>query len=622
MKRTCLILIFLFTSSLVFSQNTKTFSVNGFVQDKESGEKLIGCFIFDSAVKKSVMTNAFGYFNLTLNEGDKKIIAHLFGYSEESINLTVSKDTTIVIKLIAAQPFKMGEVTVVGSGSDAKLSQAQMGQMTMTNKDVKSLPVFLGEPDIMRSLQILPGIQAANERSTGISVRGGSIDQNLFLLDDAPVFQISHLMGFFSAFNNDAVKEIKIYKGDIPANYGGRLSSLVDIRLKDGNMQNYNVAGGVGIICSDLSVEGPLVNDRASFIVSAKYSYVSLLLKRITSEVDLAFYDLHVKFNAILDDENRIYISSYIGSDNATIGLNADYHNNTLSARWNHVYNPNLFSNVSFIYSNYKYTNGYSSEDNSSLDYSWNSGIKQFTLKAEYNYYPDNNNTIDFGASTAYKDFMPGKLEGNRSAIANITQSVPFTNRVVSEKGVLDHALYISNQQKISDDVSFKYGVRASLYQNIGGHWVYNLKNYQVTDSFYIAGNKTYANSISVEPRLGINYRVSENSSLKASYTYTTQQDQLLMKTNGGGPLDIWFPSDNNIKPQTASQYSAGYVQYFSDNLLEASVEGYYKEMNNIIDYKDGATFLDDSSPFTINKTSYNFEEQLRTGKGYTYGAE
>jgi hypothetical protein len=623
MRHTYLILIFLFTFSSIFSQNNKSYSVNGYVQDKESGEKLIGCYVFDSANTKGVFTNAFGYFSISQSEGDCKILARYLGYIDQSISLKINKDTTIIIKLNTSQPFKTDEVTVVGSSPDVKLLQTQMGQMTMTNKDVKSLPVFLGEPDIMRSLQILPGIQAANERSTGISVRGGSIDQNLFLLDDAPVFQISHLMGFFSVFNNDAVKDIKIYKGDIPANYGGRLSSIVDIRLKDGNMQNYAVAGGLGMICSDLSVEGPLVNDRASFIVSGKVSYLSWLYKLVKSSVDLTFYDLNCKLNAIIDPQNRIYISSYIGNDNATIGLSANYHNNTMSARWNHIYNPDLFSNVSFIYSNYEYSNAYnSSNGNSSLDYSWNSGIKQITLKAEFNYYLNNNNTIDFGASTTYKDFMPGKLEGNQTAIAYITQSEPFSNRAVSEQGVFEHALYISNQQNISEYLSFKYGLRASLYQNIGGHWVYDLKNYQVADSFYVAQNKTYANAYSVEPRLGINYRVSENSSLKASYTYTTQQDQLLMKTNGGGPLDIWFPSDNNIKPQTASQYSLGYMQYFSDNLLEASIEGYYKDMNNIIDYKDGATFLENSSTYTINKTNYNFEEQLRTGSGYTYGTE
>jgi len=431
------------------------------------------------------------------------------------------------------------------------------------------------------------------------------------------------MMGFFSVFNNDAIKDIKIYKGDIPANYGGRLSSLVDIRLKDGNMQNYGVAGGVGIICSDLSVEGPIVKDRASFIVSGKYSYLSWIYKHFNSNVDLTFYDLNCKLNAILDSKNRIYISSYNGNDNATLGLNAIYHNNTLSARWNHVYNPELFSNISLIYSKYDYTTSYDVSNNSSrLNYSWNSGIEQVTLKAEYNYYLDNNNTIDFGGSSTHKDFMPGKLEGNKTAIDNIMQSVPLSHRVVSEQGVFEHALYISNQQKISEQLSFKYGIRASLYQNIGGHWVYDLKNYQVADSFYVAQNKTYANSHSVEPRLGINYRVTYHSAIKASYTYTTQQDQLLMKTNGGGPLDVWFPSDNNIKPQTASQYSLGYIQYFSDNLIEASIEGYYKDMNNIIDYKDGATFLENSSAYTIDKTSYNFEEQLRTGKGYTYGTE
>jgi hypothetical protein len=430
-------------------------------------------------------------------------------------------------------------------------------------------------------------------------------------------------MGIFSVFNNDAVKDIKIYKGDIPANYGGRLSSLVDIRLKDGNMQNYDVAGDLGILCSDLSVEGPIVKDRASFLVSGKYSYLTGLYKLIGKNVDLTFYDLNCKLNAIIDPQNRIYVSSYNGADNSSIVLNASYHNNTMSIRWNHVYNPELFSNVSFIYSNYKYSTAYSSaSDNNTLSYSWNSGIEQISLKAEYNFYLNNYNTIDFGASTTYKHFMPGQLEGNRTAIDNITRSQPFSNRAVSEQGVFEHALYISNQQKITDNLSFKYGVRASLYQDLGGHWVYNLNNYQVADSFYAAQNTVYAHFYSVEPRLGLNYRVLENSSIKASYTYTTQQDQLLMKTNGGGPLDVWFPSDNNIKPQTSSQYSLGYVQYLFKNVLEASIEGYYKNMNNVIDYKDGATFLESNPLFTVDKTSYNFEEQLRTGKGSAYGAE
>ena len=622
MKRTILIPIFLFTLSSIFSQNKKSYSVNGYVQDKESAEKLIGCYVLETASNKGVLTNAFGYFHILLEAGTSKILVRYMGYSDQTINLYINKDTTIVIKL-STQPINLADMTIVGSNSEATLSRPQMGQMTMTNKNIKELPVVLGEADVMRALQILPGIQAANERSTGISVRGGSIDQNLFLLDDAPIFQISHLMGLFSVFNNDAVKDIKIYKGDIPANYGGRLSSLVDIRLKDGNMQNYAVAGGIGIICSDLNVEGPIVKDRASFIVSGKYSYLGLLAKLITKGIGSTFYDLNCKLNAIIDNKNRIYISSYFGADNSSLALNADYYNNTMSIRWNHVYNPELFSNVSFIYSNYKYSTAYNSTDNNNtLNYSWNSGIKQISLKAEYNYYLNNYNTIDFGASTTYKDFMPGKLEGNRTAIDNITKTQPFSNRAVSEQGVFEHALYISNQQKITDNLSLKYGVRASLYQDLGGHWIYYLNNYQVVDSFYAAQNTIYAHFYSVEPRLGMNYRVFENSSIKASYTYTTQQDQLLMKTNGGGPLDVWFPSDNNIKPQTSSQYSLGYVQYLFHTVVEASMEGYYKTMNNVVDYKDGATFLDSNPLFTIDNTSYNFEEQLRTGKGYTYGTE
>jgi len=533
------------------------------------------------------------------------------------------KDTFLII-IIKPKSYLIKEVQINSDKENTpeiKLSRPQMGVMNISPKDIRKIPVFLGEADVMRAIQILPGIQAANERSTGVSIRGGSIDQNLFLLDDAPIFQISHMFGFFSVFNNDAIKDIKIYKGDIPANYGGRLSSLVDIRLKDGNMQKYAVAGGLGTIFSDLSIEGPILKNRISFIVSGKYAYLGWVYKRINPNIDLAFYDLNCKLNAVINNKNRIYISSYNGNDNANIGVDFAYHNNTMSLRWNHVYSPKLFSNVSLIYSNYHYTTN-SSNSNDLYNYNWSSGIKQVTLKAEYNYYFNNNNTIDFGLSTTYKDFIPGKLKGNKTVINNITKSEPFNYKVVDEQGVLDHAIYISNQQKVTDQLSLKFGVRASLYQDLGGHWVYKINNYQVADSFYAAKNKTYANYYNVEPRISINYRVSQNSAIKASYTYTTQQDQLIMKTNGGGPLDIWFPSDNNIKPQTSSQYSLGYVRYLLKNLLEANIEGYYKSMHNIIDYKDGATFLENSSIYTVNQTSYNFEEQLRIGKGYAYGAE
>jgi outer membrane receptor for ferrienterochelin and colicin len=430
-------------------------------------------------------------------------------------------------------------------------------------------------------------------------------------------------MGLYSVFNNDVVKDINIYKGDIPANYGGRISSVVDIRLRDGNMQNYAVSGGIGFICSDLSVEGPIVKDRASFIVSGKYSYLAALFKRINHDFDLTFYDLNGKLNAVIGEHDRIYISSYNGHDNSRVGMNSEYQNNTLSARWNHLYDPKLFSNISFIYSKYGYESYYtSSSGNSSFDYSWSSGIEQLMAKAELNYYLNENNTVDFGASTSYSDFIPGKLEGSQSILSYVTPSDSFSDRVATEQRVLEHALYASNEQKITDALSVRYGIRGGLFQDLGGHWVYTLKNYQVADSFYAASNKTYANFYSVEPRIGLNYRFAHHSALKASYTYSTQPEQLLMKTNGGGPLDIWFPSDNNIKPQTSSQYSLACVQYLFDDLLEASIEGYYKTMNNIIDYKDGATFLQNSALHSVNKTSYNFEEQLRTGRGWAYGTE
>ncbi len=599
-------------------------SVSGYVRDADTGETLIGCYVMEPDGKSGVTTNAFGYFNMTRPSGACTIIAHYLGYAKQSINLNLMRDTVLNIKLKPSQT-QLREVVVLGSQTAEKqLSRPQMSTVNLGSKEISKMPVLLGSHDVMRALQTLPGIQAANERSTGISVRGGGIDQNLFLLDDAPVFQISHIGGLFSIFNNEAVNDVKLYKGDIPANYGGRISSVTDIRLKDGNMQKFGMSGGIGLLAADLTVEGPILKDRVSYLVSGKLGGWGGLVGKVMPALDLSFYDLNIKLNAVINPKNRVYLSSYIGSDVMPV-LDSKYRNNTLSLRWNHVYNPKLFSNVSLIYSNYGYrsetrTTEYTDSNNA---YSWESGIRQIALKAEYNYFINDKNTLDFGASFTFNDLVPGKLEGSKQAIDGISRNNPFSNRVIEEHGVLEEALYVSNQQKITDKLSLRYGVRASFYQNLGGHWVYRLNDaHQVADSFYVSKKKTYANYFSIEPRVSINYRFLRNTAVKASYTYTSQQLQLLMKTNGGGPLDVWFPSGVNIKPQTASQYSLGAVQYLFGSTLEASIEGYYKDMRHVIDYKDGASFLDKNAIYDIDKTNYNFEEQLRTGRGYAYGVE
>lgn len=621
MKKLLLYLLVIIINVNLFSQNNKrnknsSFSINGYVEDLKSGERLIGCVLNDSINNHNIATNSFGYFNLTLDKGVHSISFHYLGYANKSIVLSLKSDTSIIVKLIELTT-ELKEITVTNSKVETILSKPQSGIISLNNKDIKNIPALLGEADVMRAIQVLPGIQAANERSPGISVRGGSIDQNLFLLDDAPIFQISHMLGFYSVFNNDVVKNIKVYKGDIPANYGGRLSSLIDVRLKDGNMQNYAISGGIGLISSKLNVEGPIVKNKISLLVSGKYAYIGWLYKQIEPQVNkLSFFDLNFKLNAIINKKNRIYLSSYNGSD---YSYSSNYKNNTLSLRWNHLNTTKLFNNISMIYSNYNYVSG---NNNNYSSYTWKSGMNAITLKTEYNYFKDNNNTIDFGLSTTLNNFIPGKLEGNIEVINQITLSTPFSQRVVTQQKILDHAVYISNQQKVTDKLTFRYGLRASLYQDLGGHWIYNLANYQVIDSFYSSSNKTFFNYFSLEPRLSINFRLNSNSAIKGSYTYTTQPTQLLTRTNGGGPLDIWFPSDNNIKPQISSQFSCTYVQYIFNNLLELSVDCYYKTMKNIIDYKDGATFLNKSASSNINKTPYNFEEQLRTGKGYAYGSE
>jgi outer membrane receptor for ferrienterochelin and colicin len=609
----------------VFAQVPRKLAINGHVVDAETSETLIGCHVVDSTTNRGVTTNAFGFFSMAYEAGEAVLSIQYIGYQSQTLQLNIAKDTTLSIRL-KPKSVNIGEVVIQGSEiyPEVKLSQPQTGMMNLKGKEIKSIPTLLGEADVMRAIQIMPGIQAANERSTGISVRGGSIDQNLFLLDDAPVFQISHFMGFSSVFNNEAVKDIKIYKGDMPANYGGRISSVVDIRLKDGNMQKFSMSGGIGLLSSNLSVEGPIVRNRIFFIASGKYSYIGWLAQLMEAG-RVTFYDMNFKINAVIDSKNRIYLSSYNGGDYDGIQM-AKYRNNTLSLRWNHVYGPRLFGNVSFIYSNYRFQSGINVDTDDEQALSWNSGIRQASLKADFNRYINDKNTLDFGASATYYHFIPGRMEGNQRAKDNASQSVPFSHRIVEEQGVTDYAAYVSNEQKLTGWLSVRYGIRANLYQNLGGRWVYRLgDNYTVADSFYVDRGKTFAGRFNIEPRVSLNYRAFKNSAAKASYTYTTQQSQLLTKTNGGGPMDIWFPSGENIRPQTSSQYSLGWVQYFFKNALEASVEGYYKSMNHIIDYMDGATFVRKGTLFApeMNQMSqYNFEEQIRAGKGQAYGVE
>lgn len=606
-------------NQLIFRECKKPkrkYTVNGYIEDKANKERLIGCNVVNLLKSQGTVSNSFGFFSFNLEEGINTIQFRYIGYENQTLNINLRTDTMVVVQLVPDQPVQLKEVKVTADYSATKLEQANTGVIQISRKEIKQFPSLMGTTDVLRSVQMLPGIQAASERSTGLSVRGGSIDQNLFLLDDAPVYQTSHITGLYSVFNADAIKDVKIYKGDIPANYGGRVSSLVDIRLKDGDMQKYAVTGGIGVMATDLSVEGPIIKNKASFIVSGKYSILS------NYYIQSKFYDLNFKINLIVNPKNRIYLSSYLGRDVSEIGTHFSFGNKTGSFRWNHIYNPRLFSNVTVIYSKYNYLSGSNSNVNKYFNYQWKSGITQVTLKADYTYYLEKH-TIDFGLSSSYNKFNPGKLEGNINSIENISQKTPFSNRVVSNQGVLDHAIYISDQHKITDRLTLRYGVRASLFQNIGNNnWVFKLNNYQVTDSFKAAKNSFYHNFFNIEPRVGLNYRLSKNSSLKASTTYATQQIQLLTKTNGGGPMDVWYPSGQNIKPQKQWQYSLGYTHYLFNNALEITSEVYYKNMRNIIDYKDGATFLNKTSIYMTDKTNYNFEEQLRTGKGYAYGVE
>lgn len=450
----------------------------------------------------------------------------------------------------------------------------------------------------------------AGEGNAGFYVRGGGVDQNLILLDEAPVYNPSHLLGFFSTFNSDAIKDITLYKGGFPAEYGGRLSSVVDIKMNDGNNKEYHVSGGIGLIASRLSVEGPIVKNKGSFMIAARRTYADLFLKllprngpdSIASRSTLYFYDINMKANYEISEKDRLYFSCYLGRDDfnlgGTVGLN--WGNVTATARWNHIINDKLFSNTSLIYSKYSYNFNVAVGNNTMHVLS---EIQDWNLKEDLNYYLNSNNTIKFGFNAIYHTFVPSKVDS----------TVIFHVRSVDNRYALENALYISNDQTISPHLKATYGLRYSLFSSIGPGTVYTYNQAaDVIDSATYPKGKIYNTFGGLEPRLLVNYIINDSSSVKLSYARTRQYIHLLSNTTSSTPFDLWVPSNINIKPEIADQYTLGYFRNFSNNMYETSVEVYYKTLQNQIDYRNGANLI------LNNKV----ESQLVFGKGWGYGAE
>jgi hypothetical protein len=612
-NRICL-LIFIFSSVIFqpgYSENgpLKSVTISGFIRDAKTGETLTGAIVYPKEMPTiGITSNSYGYFSLTLPVGKYSLIVQFLGYKTKIIPLDLKENMKISFDM-EEESIALKEITITGEKNNNNVVQSELISK-IDVKEIQNIPVILGEKDILKTIQLLPGVTPAGEGNAGFYVRGGGVDQNLILLDEAPVYNPSHLLGFFSTFNSDAIKDITLYKGGFPAEYGGRLSSVVDIKMNDGNNKEYHVSGGIGLIASRLSIEGPIVKNKGSFMIAARRTYADLFLKllsrngpdSIASKSTLYFYDLNMKANYQLTEKDRLYFSCYLGRDDfnlgGTVGLN--WGNVTATARWNHIINDKLFSNTSLIYSKYSYNFNVAVGNNTMHVLS---DIQDWNLKEDLNYYLNSNNTIKFGFDAIYHTFVPSKVDS----------TVIFHVRSVDNRYALENALYISNDQTISAHLKATYGLRYSLFSSIGPGTVYTYNQVaDVVDSATYPKGKIFNTYGGLEPRLLMNYIINDSSSVKISYARTRQYIHLLSNTTSSTPFDLWVPSNINIKPEIADQYTLGYFRNFSNNMYETSVEVYYKTLQNQIDYRNGANLI------LNNKV----ESQLVFGKGWGYGVE
>ncbi len=598
-------LLLIFCWGISLAQNKYT--ISGYVKDQKNGEELIGVSIqVKELAGTGAVTNAYGFYSVTLPEGQYTLVAQYMGYD--------SKTTTIRLNQPVKQDFSLSEsstqlqeVVVKSEKANDNITRNQMGMEKLSIKDIEQIPVLMGERDVLKTIQLIPGIKSAGEGSSGFYVRGGGADQNLILLDEATVYNASHLLGFFSVFNSDAIKDVTIYKGNSPAAYGGRLSSVLDIKMNEGNSKRFGASGGIGLISSRLNLEGPIIKDKGSFMISGRRTYADMFLKLSNQDIrrnsSLYFYDTNLKANYRINDKNRIFLSGYFGKD--VLGFNKMFNfnwgNATGTLRWNHLVNDRLFSNTSLIISNYDYNIGLTLRQ-TNIDII--SRIQDYNIKQDFEYYAGTGSTLKFGFNTVYHAVTPG--------VVTIT-GVNSINRRLSNRNAWENAAYASHELALTDRLNFTYGLRLNVFSALGpgNFYTYSAMGEAIDTTSFRAGQivKTYVNP---EPRLSASYILDENSSIKAAYARNTQNLHLISNSTTGSPTDLWIPSSNNVKPQIADQVSLGYYRNFMDNVFEFSTEAYYKHMQNQIDYRDGAQL-------NFNEA---VESQLLFGQGRAYGVE
>jgi hypothetical protein len=592
------------------------FSLSGYIKDDKNGESLIGATVSKQGTQIGTAANEYGFFSLTLPKGEHVILVSLIGYKTFTFAIDLQKNMSKTFEM-KAEGKELEEVEVSAEAADKNIKSTEMGVAKLDIKQINKIPALLGEVDVVRAIQLLPGVTTMGEGASGFNVRGGNIDQNLILLDEAPVYNSSHLFGFFSVFNPDAVKDVKLIKGGIPSQYGGRVSSILDIRMKEGNSKKMQVNGGIGTIFSRLSIEAPIIKDKMSFIVAARRSYIDALVKPFVKktnplkQADFYFYDLTAKINYRINDKNTVFLSGYFGRD--VFGATAfkfNWGNSTGTARWNHVFNNKLFMNATAFVSNYTYFLGFKLESANQF-FEWKSKIVNTSTKLDFTYYLNNKNTIRFGAQSLYYKFTPYDATGQ------FDEGTKISFKSEKKYGV-ESSVYVGNEQKLLPRFTIEYGLRVSTYSFLGKGKAYYYRDTIPNEPLPFDHTRSYKQGeviqsyVNPEPRFSANYVINSVSSIKASYNRMAQYLQLISNTAASTPLDVYTLATNNTKPLLADQGSLGYFRNFKDNTYETSVEVYYKYLQHQMDYVDNADlFINDY-----------VEGQLLGGFGRAFGAE
>lgn len=618
MQRLVLTLFLSFTSILCLAQDKYT--INGYVRDGSSGEELLGATVFVKEKRNGVVTNGYGFYAITLEPGEYTLIYSFIGYQSIEKQVTLSQDLSLNVDLLE-QSQTLEEVVVTSQRPDENVVDLQMSRNDINIAQVKKLPSLFGEPDIIKTIQLLPGVISAGEGTSAFFVRGGSADQNLILIDEAPVYDPSHLFGLFSVFNADVIKSSELYKGGTPARFGGRLSSVLDVRTKDGNNQRFGGEAGVGLLASSIMLEGPIKKNESSFIVSARRSYVDVFLRATNQDNLVYFYDVNAKVNWKLSNKDRVFLALYTGRDDFDFGFNFgfDWGNRTATLRWNHLFNDRIFSNTTLIANSFDYGLASTSATDA---FNWDSNLSEFSFKEDFNYYISPTLTLDFGYHLTYRKFAPGKIVPGGTSI--------FRSSELQREQALDHALYLSVQHKITDKLTLDYGGRLSYFQNVGPYTLYEYDDPQDNinptrnDSIQYDSFETIVDYLNFEPRVSARYLISKSTSVKASYQRMVQNTHLISSGTVPVPFNTWAPSSTYLKPQMADQWAVGYFKNLKNNAYAMSVEAYYKDIRNITDFADNASifFNQDLSTEFRQGTSeaYGVEFMLQKNKGALTG--